>query len=119
MTPASTNKAIVLLSGGLDSATVLAIAKSRGFRPYAMTFRYGQRHAVEIEAARRVAARMGVAEHVIVPIDLRIFGGSALTGDLAVPKGRIPEEMVVGIPVTYVPAQHNLPGFCPGLVGSA
>jgi len=101
-------KAIVLLSGGLDSTTTLAIAKQEGFEPYALTFRYGQRHELEIDAARRVAARLGVAEHVIVEIDLRLFGGSALTSDLAVPKGRDLDEMGQGIPITYVPARNTI-----------
>ena len=78
-------KAVILLSGGMDSATALAIAKQEGFEPYALSFRYGQRHAVELAAARRVAAHQGVAQHLIAEIDLRIFGGSALTADLAVP----------------------------------
>jgi 7-cyano-7-deazaguanine synthase len=101
-------RAVVLLSGGLDSTTTLAIALQEGYAVYAMTFRYGQRHAIEIEAARRVAARMGVAEHVIVNIDLRAFGGSALTSDLAVPKDRPLEEMGHGIPITYVPARNTI-----------
>jgi 7-cyano-7-deazaguanine synthase len=101
-------RAVVLLSGGLDSTTTLAIAKERGFAPYALTFRYGQRHELEIDAARRVAARLGVAEHVVAEIDLRLFGGSALTGDLEVPKGRALEEMGHGIPVTYVPARNTI-----------
>ncbi len=101
-------KAVVLLSGGLDSATVLAIARAEGFDPYAMTFRYGQRHQAEIEAARRVAAAAGVAAHVFVDIDLRLFGGSALTADIDVPKGRAPAEMAAGIPVTYVPARNTI-----------
>jgi 7-cyano-7-deazaguanine synthase len=101
-------KAVVLLSGGLDSTTALAIAKAEGFQPYALTFRYGQRHETEIEAARRIAARQGVAQHVIADIDLRLFGGSALTSDIAVPKGRALEEMGHGIPVTYVPARNTI-----------
>lgn len=101
-------KAVVLLSGGLDSTTTLAIAKSQGFVPHAMTFRYGQRHEAEIEAARRVASRFKVAEHVVVEIDLRLFGGSALTSDIAVPKGRSVSEMGHGIPVTYVPARNTI-----------
>ena len=101
-------RAVVLLSGGLDSTTTLAIARSEGFEPYALTFQYGQRHQVEVEAARRIAARYGVAAHVVVPIDLRVFGGSALTADLAVPKDRAPEEMAHGIPVTYVPARNTI-----------
>lgn len=97
--------AVVLLSGGLDSTTVLALAKERGFVPYAMTFRYGQRHSAEIEAATRIAKKMGVAQHVIADIDLRVFGGSALTSDIAVPKGDVPQK---GIPITYVPARNTI-----------
>jgi 7-cyano-7-deazaguanine synthase len=101
-------KAVVLLSGGVDSSTVLAIARDRGFEPYALTFRYGQRHEVEIEAARRVARRIGVVDHVVVEIDLRLFGGSALTANLDVPKSRSTEEIGEGIPVTYVPARNTI-----------
>src|SRR5438094_754003 len=101
-------KAIVLLSGGLDSTTTLAIAKADGFEPYALSFRYGQRHAFELEAARRIAQRIGATQHVVVDIDLRQFGGSALTSDIPVPKGRSIEEMGVGIPVTYVPARNTI-----------
>jgi 7-cyano-7-deazaguanine synthase len=101
-------RAVVLLSGGLDSATVLAIARSRGYELYALSFSYGQRHVWELEAARRVAASMSVAQHRIAEIDLRIFGGSALTSDMAVPKGREPGEMSNGIPVTYVPARNTI-----------
>ena len=101
-------KAVVLLSGGLDSATVLAIAKREGFTPYALSFSYGQRHSWELEAARRVAASLGAAEHRIAQIDLRAFGGSALTADIAVPKGRGVEEMSHGIPITYVPARNTI-----------
>ena len=97
--------AVILLSGGLDSSTVLAIARSEGYTPYAMTFRYGQRHKSEIEAATQVARAFGIAQHIIVDIDLRIFGGSALTSDIAVPKGEQPQE---GIPVTYVPARNTI-----------
>jgi len=100
--------AVVLLSGGLDSTTALAIAKAAGFTPYALSFRYGQRHLVELEFAQRVAAALGVAEHVIADIDLRRFGGSALTADIAVPKGRDPAAMGAGIPVTYVPARNTV-----------
>jgi 7-cyano-7-deazaguanine synthase len=92
----------------LDSTTTLAIAKAEGFEPYALSFRYGQRHDVEIEAATRVAARMGVTEHVIANIDLRRFGGSALTGNIAVPKDRALGEMGEGIPITYVPARNTV-----------
>ena len=100
--------AVVLLSGGLDSATALALAKAAGFTPYALSFRYGQRHGIELESAARVAAAQGVAEHVVVDIDLRRFGGSALTADIAVPKGRGAEDMGVGIPITYVPARNTV-----------
>lgn len=99
---------VVLLSGGLDSATTLAIARSQGFEPFALSFRYGQRHQVEIECARRVAADQGVAKHVILDIDLRQFGGSALTSDLPVPKGRDLASMSEGIPTTYVPARNTV-----------
>jgi len=101
-------KAVVLLSGGLDSTTVLAIARSEGYDVYALTFRYGQRHEAEIEAARHIARLDGVSEHVVAEIDLRAFGGSALTDDLEVPKGRAPEEISKGIPVTYVPARNTI-----------
>ncbi len=104
----SQRKAVVLLSGGLDSATCLAIAKSRGFAPLAMSFRYGQRHEVELAAAARVAAAQGALRHVVVDIDLRAFGGSALTADIAVPKDRAEAEMAVGIPITYVPARNTI-----------
>ncbi len=100
--------AVVLLSGGLDSTTTLAIAKAEGFTPYALSFRYGQRHAVELESAARVAQAMGVVEHVIADIDLRRFGGSALTADLPVPKARSLDEMGAGIPITYVPARNTV-----------
>ena len=98
----------MLLSGGLDSATVLAIARAEGFEPYALSFSYGQRHVWELEAAKRVAASIGAAQHRIAQIDLRIFGGSALTADIAVPKGRAMDEMAHGIPVTYVPARNTI-----------
>jgi len=98
----------VLLSGGLDSSTVLAIAAREGFATYAMTFRYGQRHSVEVDAAKRVARTLGARDHVIVDFDLRQFGGSALTSDIAVPKDRSPEQMEEGIPVTYVPARNTI-----------
>jgi 7-cyano-7-deazaguanine synthase len=101
--------AVVLLSGGLDSTTTLAYALGRGFDARAMTFRYGQRHAHEVDAARRVAARFAVREHVIVDIDLRSFGGSALTGDLPVPKDRGLDTLARdGIPITYVPARNTI-----------
>ncbi len=101
-------RAVVLLSGGLDSATVLAMAKAEGYELYALSFSYGQRHARELEAARRVAASIGVVQHRIAAIDLRAFGGSALTADIEVPKGRAPEEMAEGIPITYVPARNTI-----------
>jgi 7-cyano-7-deazaguanine synthase len=101
-------RAIVLLSGGLDSATVLAIARDAGYVVHALSFRYGQRHAVELEAARRVAAHFQVAEHLVAEIDLRVFGGSALTADIAVPKQRSLDEMAHDIPVTYVPARNTV-----------
>jgi len=100
--------AVVLLSGGVDSATTLAIAKDLGFEVYALTFRYGQRHEAEIAGARRVAAALGAARHETLTFDLRTFGGSALTDDIAVPKGRAPEEMTKEIPVTYVPARNTI-----------
>ena len=102
-------KAVCLLSGGLDSATVAAIAKSRGFDVYAMSFRYGQRHVHELDCAKRVAAQLGVARNVVVDIDLAVFGGSALTTDgIAVPKNRDVDAMASGIPVTYVPARNTI-----------
>ena len=105
---AQPKKAVILVSGGLDSATTLAIAQSDGFDVYALTFRYGQRHAAELEAARLVAARAKVRQHLFVDIDLRLFGGSALTSDIAVPKGRDAEEIGHGIPITYVPARNTI-----------
>ena len=98
---------VVLLSGGLDSATVLALASHAGYRVHAMTFRYGQRHGIEIQRAQALAARWKVAQHVLVDIDLRTFGGSALTTDAAVPKDR-DVERAAGIPVTYVPARNTI-----------
>lgn len=98
----------MLLSGGVDSTTTLAMARADGFEPYALTFRYGQRHAAEIEAARNVARAIGVADHIVLEIDLTGFGGSALTDDIEVPKDRPPHEMVEGIPVTYVPARNTI-----------
>lgn len=100
--------AVVLLSGGLDSTTVLALATSAGYAVHALTFRYGQRHGVEIHRARAIAQHWKVAKHVVVDIDLRTFGGSALTGDIAVPKDRPLETMESGIPVTYVPARNTI-----------
>jgi 7-cyano-7-deazaguanine synthase len=101
-------RAVVLVSGGMDSATTLAVANREGFETCALTFQYGQRHAVEVEAARRVARSLGAARQVVLPIDLRAFGGSALTSDLPVPKDRPLEEIGQGIPVTYVPARNTI-----------
>jgi len=100
--------AVVLLSGGLDSATALAIARAEGFECFALSFRYGQRHAVELESARRVADVMRVKKHLIVDINLALFGGSALTDEIAVPKGRSVATMSQEIPVTYVPARNTV-----------
>lgn len=104
----NSRKAVVLVSGGLDSATVLSIVEDEGFLPAAITFRYGQRHGVELEAAKRVIAAAGVTDHIEVEIDLRKIGGSALTADIDVPKARALEEMSDGIPVTYVPARNTV-----------
>ena len=101
-------RAVVLLSGGLDSATVLAIARAEGFHGYALSFSYGQRHAWELECAKRVAAALGAREHRTAQIDLRAFGGSALTAEIEVPKGRSEEEMASEIPITYVPARNTI-----------
>ena len=100
--------AIVLLSGGLDSTTVLAIAKSQGYTPFALSFRYGQRHAVELLAAARVVEAHEIGRHVVADIDLRVFGGSALTSDLAVPKHDSAHEVATDIPITYVPARNTI-----------
>lgn len=104
----SKKEAVVLLSGGLDSATVAAIAASEGFSVHALSFAYGQRHSFELEAARRVAKSLHVADHRVATIDLRVFGGSALTDDIEVPKGRSTAEMEHGIPITYVPARNTI-----------
>jgi 7-cyano-7-deazaguanine synthase len=103
-----TRPAVVLLSGGLDSATALAVARRDGFRCRALSIAYGQRHTIELDAARRVADALGAVEHRVVSIDLRAVGGSALTADMAVPKDRPVEEMSQGIPVTYVPARNSV-----------
>lgn len=100
--------AVVLLSGGLDSATTLAIARSEGFAPHTLSFDYGQRHKSELDAAARVAKVLGSVKHQVAKIDLRVFGGSALTSSLPVPKDRTPEEMGKGIPITYVPARNTI-----------
>lgn len=101
-------KAVCLLSGGLDSSTCLAFAVRRGYECYALSFDYGQRHRVELEAAARVAQRLGAAEHRVVRVDLAAFGGSALTSPTEVPKGRAQAEMAHGIPPTYVPARNTV-----------
>ncbi len=101
-------KAIVLLSGGLDSTTVLAHAKKQGYEVYALSFYYGQRHQFELEAAKKIAQYYQITEHKIATIDLRLFGGSALTDEIAVPKGRSEAEMDAAIPVTYVPARNTI-----------
>lgn len=100
--------AVVLLSGGLDSTTVLAIAARQGYACHAMSFRYGQRHAIELDRARVVAEKLGAVRHVVVDIDLRQFGGSALTSDIPVPKQRSVEQMSHGVPSTYVPARNTI-----------
>lgn len=100
--------AVVLLSGGVDSATTLAIARDAGFDCHAITFDYGQRHRFELESARRVAEFMGVTRHVTIPFDLRAIGGSALTDDIPVPRDRDPDSMDGQIPVTYVPARNTI-----------
>lgn len=102
-------KAVVLLSGGLDSATVLAMARAEGYEPYALSFRYGQRHEVELHAAKKVAEALGAAGHVVAEIDLRVFGGSALTADIDVPHHDTAEDIDSGeIPITYVPARNTV-----------
>lgn len=100
--------AVILLSGGIDSSTALAIAAAEGYEAHALSFQYGQRHQMETEAARRVARSLGAKEHRIAKIDLHVFGGSALTGDAAVPKRRAEAEIARGIPVTYVPARNTI-----------
>lgn len=100
--------AVILLSGGLDSAVALAIARSQGFLPHALSFAYGQRHAIELESAKAIVQAQGVSRHIIVPIDLRVFGGSALTSDAPVPKNRPTDELNHGIPITYVPARNTI-----------
>lgn len=101
-------KAVVLLSGGLDSTTTLAIARSEGFDVHALTFRYGQRHEVEVRAAQEVARRHGTTQHIVVDINLQLFGGSAITAGVPVPKGRSLSEISDGIPITYVPARNTI-----------
>ncbi|NWF82503.1 MAG: 7-cyano-7-deazaguanine synthase QueC [Bryobacteraceae bacterium] len=101
-------KAVCLLSGGVDSATALAVARRDGFETYALSFDYNQRHSIELEAARRIARHLGARDHKILKIDLRAFGGSALTADLDVPKARRRDEIETGIPITYVPARNTV-----------
>ena len=101
-------KTVILLSGGLDSSTALAIAVKEGFKPYAISFRYGQRHKVELSAASRIAQSFNVERHIIVDIDMQQIGGSALTDDIDVPKDRSEEQMGTGIPITYVPARNTI-----------
>ena len=102
------SKAVVLLSGGLDSTTVLAMARAQDYDLYALSFRYGQRHLVELESAKKVAEKMSVTEHVIAEIDLRLFGGSALTAEIEVPKHDSVADLSSSIPVTYVPARNTI-----------
>jgi 7-cyano-7-deazaguanine synthase len=102
------HKAVCLLSGGLDSSTCLAIARDQGFESYCLSFDYGQRHRVELEAATRVAKSLGAKDHRVISIDLRVFGNSALTDEISVPKGRGADEMAHGIPATYVPARNTI-----------
>jgi 7-cyano-7-deazaguanine synthase len=106
--PENLKKAVVLLSGGLDSTTTLAIAKSEGYSLLALSFDYGQRHDFEIKAARKIAATYGVLKHIVSKIDLREFGGSALTSSLEVPKNRSVDEMSRNVPITYVPARNTI-----------
>ena len=106
--PNSEKPAVVLLSGGLDSATIAAIARHEGYRIHALSVDYGQRHRFELRAAERVAAALGVAEHKVLTIDLASLGGSALTADIAVPQGRSEGEIARGIPITYVPARNTV-----------
>ncbi|MEE9447647.1 MAG: 7-cyano-7-deazaguanine synthase QueC [Arenicellales bacterium] len=101
-------RAVVLLSGGLDSSTVVAMAQADGFEIYALSFSYGQRHTAELQSAKNIAKHYKVAKHTVIDIDLRQFGGSALTDDIEVPKGREVDEMADGIPITYVPARNTI-----------
>ena len=101
-------QAVVLLSGGVDSSTTAAIARREGRAIHALSFRYGQRHEREIEAAKRIAASLGIQQHLIIDFDLRAIGGSALTAEMDIPKGRIPEQISHGIPITYVPARNTI-----------
>eukprot|EP01111_Echinosteliopsis_oligospora_P017154 TRINITY_DN7343_c0_g1_i1.p1 TRINITY_DN7343_c0_g1~~TRINITY_DN7343_c0_g1_i1.p1 ORF type:complete len:237 (+),score=65.26 TRINITY_DN7343_c0_g1_i1:25-735(+) len=108
-TPTTNKKAVILLSGGLDSTTVLAIAQSQGYECHCISFDYGQRHSVELQAAKKIASHMKAASHVVCKLDLRVFGASALTtDDIVVPKDRPEDELVTSIPVTYVPARNTI-----------
>ncbi len=106
--PGTTQRAVCLLSGGLDSTTCLAIARQQGFECYCLSLDYGQRHHIELDAAHRVAQHLGAKEHRIIHLDLRVFGGSALTSDIEVPKNRSGDQMMNGIPATYVPARNTI-----------
>ena len=112
-------RAVVLLSGGLDSTTTMAIAIAQGYEAYALSFDYGQRHQIEIDAASRIAESLGAKEHRLAKIDMRMFGGSALTDNVGVPKNRSETEIADGIPVTYVPARNTVFGLLPGANASA
>ncbi|MCZ6626451.1 MAG: 7-cyano-7-deazaguanine synthase QueC [Deltaproteobacteria bacterium] len=104
----SNRNAVVLLSGGVDSSTAAAVARNEGYQPHALTFHYGQRHEREIEAAKKIAAFLRVQDHLIIDFNLRAIGSSALTDQIEVPKGRSPEEITHGIPITYVPARNTI-----------
>jgi 7-cyano-7-deazaguanine synthase len=104
----ATRKAVILSSGGVDSTTVMAMAKAEGYEIYSLSFRYGQRHVLELEAAERIARRFGAVRHLVMTIDMRLIGGSALTAEIEVPKNRSDEALQAGIPVTYVPARNTI-----------
>jgi len=105
---AANRKAVILSSGGVDSTTVMAMARAEGYEIYSLSFRYGQRHALELEAAERIARRFGAVRHLVIEIDMRLIGGSALTAEIEVPKNRSDEALQAGIPVTYVPARNTI-----------
>jgi 7-cyano-7-deazaguanine synthase len=105
---AATKKAVILSSGGVDSTTVMAMARAEGYEIYSLSFRYGQRHALELEAAERIARRFGAVRHLVMAIDMRLIGGSALTAEIEVPKNRDDEALQAGIPITYVPARNTI-----------
>ena len=104
----TSQKAVVLTSGGLDSTTAMAIARDQGYAIFSLSFDYGQRHRFELEAARKVSDHLGALQHLVIPLDLTVFGGSALTADISVPKGRDSRTMARGIPITYVPARNTI-----------